>query len=83
MRKILIAIIIVGLLLLNAAILEDLAVLEKEVVRLKQERFDLEARAALLDRQVRELRDQHEKLVWISQDIDQRLIRAEGKRRSP
>jgi hypothetical protein len=34
----------------------------------------LEAKAALLDRQVRDLMDQNEKLTWIAQDIDQRII---------
>lgn len=76
MRKILIGLIAAGLLAANIGVMQKQAALEKEVVRLKQERFDLEARAALLDKQVRDLRDQHEKLVWISQDIDRRLIEA-------
>jgi predicted nucleic acid-binding Zn-ribbon protein len=58
----------------NVEIIQKQAALEREVTRLKQERFDLEAKAALLDRQVRDLMDQNEKLTWIAQDIDQRII---------
>lgn len=76
MRIVLIWIIAAGLLVANVGVMQKQATLESEVARLKQERFDLEARAALLDKQVRDLRDQHEKLAWISQDIDRRLIEA-------
>ncbi|MCL6635490.1 MAG: hypothetical protein K6T29_06945 [Peptococcaceae bacterium] len=81
MRKILIWIIAAGLLTANIGVMQKQAALEKEMVRLKQERFDLEARTALLDRQVRDLRDQNEKLTWIAQDIDQRLIAVQEGRK--
>jgi len=74
MRTVLIWIIAAGLLVANVEIIQKQAALEREVTRLKQERFDLEAKAALLDRQVRDLMDQNEKLTWIAQDIDQRII---------
>lgn len=49
--------------------------------RLQQEVLQLSSQLAEAREQVRELQDSHEKLIWISQDIDQRLIRAEGRKK--
>jgi peptidoglycan hydrolase CwlO-like protein len=75
MRKTSILIILCAILiLLNYAVLDIQAKQDEKLRELQAERAAMAAQVALLDRQVRDLMDQHEKLVWISQDIDQRII---------
>lgn len=49
--------------------------------RLQQEVNQLSSQVAEAQEQVRELWEAQEKLLWVSQDIDQRLIRAEDRKR--
>jgi len=75
MRKTSILIILCAILiLLNYAVLDIQAKQDEKLRELQAERAAMAAQVALLDRQVRDLMDQHEKLVWISQDIDKRII---------
>jgi len=82
MRKTSVLIILcAALTLANYLMLDRQAGYAEKAERLQREVIQLSSQLAEAKEHVRELQDQHEKLVWISQDIDQRLIRAEGRKR--
>lgn len=84
MRKTSVLIILcAALTLANYLMLDRQAGYVQKADRLQQEVLQLSSQLAEAREQVRELQDSHEKLIWISQDIDQRLIRAEGRKWNP
>lgn len=74
-------IICAALTLANYLMLDRQAGYAEKADRLQQEVNQLSSQVTKAHEQVRELQDSHEKLIWISQDIDQRLIQAEGRKR--
>lgn len=65
----------------NYLMLDRQAGYAEKADRLQREVSQLSSQLTEAQEQVKELQDSHEKLIWISQDIDQRLIRAEGRKR--
>jgi len=52
----------------------------EKVRELQTERAALAGQVTELDRQVRELRASHEVYILVTEDIDKRLVRAEGRK---